>query len=91
MLTDTIVMEAGGEWATACEVQQRFMRNLGPAIDTLDYSARCRQAQELGGDCFDFVPLDENRLAFGMFPDGTYEEGAKKQHRLESLCHTDSL
>ena len=69
-MTDATVMETGmetgGEWAIACEVQQRFMQHLCPAIDTLDYSARCRQAQELGGDCYDFVPLPENRLALAV-------------------------
>ncbi|MGH9397893.1 MAG: PP2C family protein-serine/threonine phosphatase [Terriglobia bacterium] len=39
------------------------MQGLGSAIDTLDYSARCRQVHALGGDCYDFVPLPDNRLA----------------------------
>jgi len=69
-MTDATVMEAGmetgSEWAIACEVQQRFMQHLCTSIDTLDYSARCRQAQELGGDCYDFVPLPENRLALAV-------------------------
>ncbi len=38
-------------------------KGLDPAIDTLDYSARCRQVHELGGDCYDFVPLADKRLA----------------------------
>jgi len=38
------------------------MQNLSPAIDTLSFSARCRQLRELG-DCYDFVPLSDNRLA----------------------------
>ena len=59
-------METGSEWAIAREVQQRFMQHLGPAIDTLSYSARCRQMQELGGDCYDFLPLDDNRLALAV-------------------------
>jgi len=66
MTTDAVVMEAGSEWATAREVQQRFMQPLGPAIDTLDYSAQCRQVQELGGDCYDFLPLPDNRLALAV-------------------------
>ncbi|HLN02383.1 MAG TPA: PP2C family protein-serine/threonine phosphatase [Bryobacteraceae bacterium] len=66
MLTDTVVMRAGNEWAIACEVQQRFMQRLGPEIDTLDYSAQCRQAHELGGDCYNFVPLTDNRLALAI-------------------------
>ncbi len=66
MRSDAFVMENCREWATACDVQQRFMQHPVPAIDTLDYSARCRQVRELGGDCYDFVPLAENRLALAV-------------------------
>jgi phosphoserine phosphatase RsbU/P len=66
MTADAPVMKSSSEWTIACEVQQRFMRHLRPAIDTLDYSARCRQVQNLGGDCYDFVPLSENRLAMAV-------------------------
>ena len=40
MPAEAVVIQTGSEWATACEVQQRSMRRLGPAIGTLDYSAR---------------------------------------------------
>lgn len=63
---DAVVMETFSEWMTACEVQQRFMQHSGPTIDTLSYSARCRQVGELGGDCYDFVPLPHNRLALAV-------------------------
>ncbi|HXN46033.1 MAG TPA: PP2C family protein-serine/threonine phosphatase [Bryobacteraceae bacterium] len=53
-------------WAMACDVQQRFMQNPAAAPDNLDYSARCRQAQELGGDCYDFVPLRDGCLAIAV-------------------------
>lgn len=66
MWTDRVVMETGSEWTSACEVQQRFMRRLAPAIDAVDYSAQCRQAHEVGGDCYDFVPLADNRLALAI-------------------------
>ena len=65
MPRDAVVMQTSSEWTTACEVQQRFM-HLGPAIDSLSYSACCRQARELGGDCYDFVPQPENRLALAI-------------------------
>ena len=55
--------EIDREWAEACEVQRGFMPDLLPGIETLSCSARCRQLRELGGDCYDFVPLTENRLA----------------------------
>jgi sigma-B regulation protein RsbU (phosphoserine phosphatase) len=60
------VIETSSEWTAAREVQQRFMRRLGPTIDTLDYSARCRQVQELGGDFYDFLPLPDSRLALAV-------------------------
>jgi phosphoserine phosphatase RsbU/P len=66
MPADAVVMETFSEWSEACEVQQRFMQHAGPAIETLSYSARCRQAGELGGDCYDFVPLPHNRLALAV-------------------------
>src|ERR1700733_1517522 len=63
---DAVLMKTFSEWMTACEVQQRFMQHSGPTIDTLSYSARCRQVGELGGDCYDFVPLRHNRLALAV-------------------------
>ncbi len=66
MLSDALVMENVGEWVTACDVQQRFMQHAIPAIHELDYSARCRQVDKLGGDCYDFLPLSDNRLALGI-------------------------
>jgi sigma-B regulation protein RsbU (phosphoserine phosphatase) len=65
MSSNAVLTETCSEWAAACKVQQRFM-NLGPAIDTLSYSARCRQVCELGGDCYDFMPLPHNRLALAV-------------------------
>jgi sigma-B regulation protein RsbU (phosphoserine phosphatase) len=66
MLRDAVAMEAYSEWTAACEVQQRFMQHLGPTIDKLDYSAQCRQVQELGGDFYDLVPLPDNGLALAV-------------------------
>jgi len=67
MTADAVRMETGSEWATAREVQQGFMRRrLDPITGTLDCSARCRQMRELGGDCYDFVPLPENLLALAV-------------------------
>lgn len=63
MLSEAVVMETSNEWTAACEVQQRFMRRQGPATDFPDSSGRCRQVRELGGDCYDFVPLAHDRLA----------------------------
>lgn len=51
------------EWSTARRVQQQFMRHPAPAAGAVDHSAECRQVYEVGGDCYDFVPLGDNRLA----------------------------
>lgn len=63
MWSDAAVIHSSMEWTAACEVQQRFMRPRASGMDMLDYSARCRQVRELGGDCYDFVPLAGDRLA----------------------------
>ncbi|MGA9978046.1 MAG: PP2C family protein-serine/threonine phosphatase [Candidatus Sulfotelmatobacter sp.] len=66
MPNDAVVSETYNEWIAACQVQQRFMQRLSPTLDTLSYSARCRQVYELGGDCYDFLPLPHNRLAVAV-------------------------
>ena len=63
MPSDASVVDVSQDWAIACDVQQRFMQSSAPTIDTLSYSARCRQMRALGGDCYDFVPLPHDRLA----------------------------
>jgi len=60
--TDELVMDVSQDWVLACDVQQRFMQVPGPAGDSMDYSARCRQVKALGGDCYDFMPLTGNRV-----------------------------
>jgi sigma-B regulation protein RsbU (phosphoserine phosphatase) len=64
--TVPIEIESCSEWTAACQVQQRFLQYLEPAIDTLSYSARCRQVGELGGDAYDFLPLPHNHLALAV-------------------------
>lgn len=66
MAIDAVVMEPASEWMAAFEVQHRFLQHWGPTIDTLDYSARCRQMGDLGGDFYDFVTLPENHLALAV-------------------------
>ncbi len=63
MTSDTMVVDVSQDWMIACDVQERFMHGLDRALDSLDYSARCRQRQALGGDCYEFVPLGDQRLA----------------------------
>jgi sigma-B regulation protein RsbU (phosphoserine phosphatase) len=66
MTSDTVVLDVSRDWATACDVQERFMQHAGPTIDTLSYSARCRQVRALGGDFYDFMPLPHHCLALAV-------------------------
>lgn len=66
MPTDAVFMEVSGEWMAACEVQQRFMAHADPMPGCLDYSARCRQVYELGGDFYEFALLPGKRLALAV-------------------------
>src|SRR5260370_13451440 len=66
MAIATLVAEDTREWATACAIQQRFMQHAVPAIDTLDYSAKCRQVHDLGGDFYDFMPRADGCLALAV-------------------------
>lgn len=63
MTTEEMVVDVSQDWVLACDVQQAFMQ--GPSIvgDSFDYSARCRQLWALGGDCYSFIPLQDDRLA----------------------------
>jgi sigma-B regulation protein RsbU (phosphoserine phosphatase) len=62
MTADATVIDVTQDWVTASHVQQRFMQGTKRGYRPLDYSARCRQVLELGGDCYDFVPLLDQRL-----------------------------
>jgi sigma-B regulation protein RsbU (phosphoserine phosphatase) len=65
-MTDTMVVDVSQDWATACDVQQRFMHHAVPTGAGISYAARCRQLRALGGDCFDFLPLAQDQLAFAI-------------------------
>ena len=63
MTRDDVVVDVSQDWVLACDVQRSFMRGVGRTSDSVDYSARCRQVRALGGDCYDFMPLTNERLA----------------------------
>jgi phosphoserine phosphatase RsbU/P len=66
MMPDEMV-DVSQDWVLACDVQQRFMQGANQtAPDRVDYSAQCRQVRALGGDCYDFIPLTDNRLALAV-------------------------
>src|ERR1700674_301004 len=64
MTTDDVVVDVSLDWVLACDVQQRFMQGRrARSSDSVDYSAHCRQVRALGGDCYEFMPLANERLA----------------------------
>jgi phosphoserine phosphatase RsbU/P len=63
MTTHELVVDVSQDWVLACDVQQRFMQDPRRNTGSVDFSARCRQLRALGGDCYDFMPLAEQRLA----------------------------
>jgi sigma-B regulation protein RsbU (phosphoserine phosphatase) len=63
MKTDEMMVDISQDWALACDVQEAFMQAPSTASDSLDYGARCRQFRALGGDCYNFIPLKNDRLA----------------------------
>lgn len=63
MTTGEMIVDVSQDWILACDVQRGFMQAPSPVSDSLDYSARCRQVRALGGDCYNFVSLDDDRLA----------------------------
>jgi sigma-B regulation protein RsbU (phosphoserine phosphatase) len=63
MTSGAMVIDVSQDWAIACDVQQRFMQSPTAGIDNLEYCARCRQLLALGGDCYDFMPFEDNRVA----------------------------
>ena len=63
MTTDDVVVDVSQDWVLACDVQQRFMQGLGRTSASMEHSAQCRQVRALGGDCYDFMPITDDRLA----------------------------
>ncbi len=62
-MTEEMVVDVSQDWVLACDVQQGFMEAPPAFSDSFDYSARCRQVRALGGDCYNFIPLKDDRLA----------------------------
>ncbi len=49
--------------ALAHELQQRFLPQRPPSIDTYEFYSHYRPMQQVGGDYYDYIPLGGNRLA----------------------------
>ncbi len=54
------------ELEIAREVQMSFLPKKHPTRYRLDIAARCAPAQEVGGDYYDFIELDEHRLGVAI-------------------------
>jgi phosphoserine phosphatase RsbU/P len=54
------------ELEIAREVQQRLFPQTYPVVDGLEVVGSCRPALEVGGDYYDFVPLDAARLGIAI-------------------------
>jgi phosphoserine phosphatase RsbU/P len=66
MRSNTVAVDVSMDWMTARDVQRRFMQGSNPKNGSLDYSAECRQVRELGGDYYDFMSLQDGRLALAI-------------------------
>jgi phosphoserine phosphatase RsbU/P len=51
------------ELQSAADVQRTLFPRVSPALGTLDCAGMCRPASAVGGDYFDYVPIDRSRVA----------------------------
>ncbi len=71
-LTEAIALEVAQrerlnrELEIAREVQERLFPQSYPAVAGLDYAGRCRPAQGVGGDYYDFLELTDGSLGIGI-------------------------
>jgi phosphoserine phosphatase RsbU/P len=54
------------EMEIAREVQERLFPQELPPVPGIDYYGKCRPAQAVGGDYYDFLPLGEGKLGFAI-------------------------
>ena len=54
------------ELQIATEVQARLFPQIFPPMETLKYTGYCKAARAVGGDYFDFLPVDGNRLGIAL-------------------------
>jgi serine phosphatase RsbU (regulator of sigma subunit) len=52
------------ELSVAHEIQQRLLPQTSPRVAGFDISAVSRPCHQVGGDFYDFIPLDDEHLAF---------------------------
>jgi phosphoserine phosphatase RsbU/P len=61
-----VMLDVNQEWALASDLQERFMQAPAASLETLTFSAQCRQKRALGGDSFDFLPLPGGQIALAI-------------------------
>jgi sigma-B regulation protein RsbU (phosphoserine phosphatase) len=54
------------ELEIARDVQQKLLPQKFPSVPGLDYAGFCRPARAVGGDYYDFCPLDDGRFALTL-------------------------
>lgn len=52
------------ELELAGEIQMELLPSILPVAKNLDMAASLTSATEVGGDCYDFLPIDENNMIF---------------------------
>jgi phosphoserine phosphatase RsbU/P len=52
------------ELELAGEIQRELLPSVLPKIKNLDIAASLVSAEEVGGDCYDFLPIDEDNMIF---------------------------
>ena len=52
-----------GELKSAADVQRTLFPSVRPVLRTLDVAGVCRPASVVGGDYFDYIPIDRRRVA----------------------------
>lgn len=92
MTSQAALAEPASEWIWASEVQQRFMQHSHPGIKGLEYSARCRPVDAVGGDFYDFLAIGAHQLAIAVGDaSGKGLPGALMVSNVQSSVRTASL
>src|SRR6185436_13938718 len=54
------------EFSLARRVQEQMLPEVPPAVHGFGLAATCRPAREVGGDLYEFIPLDAGRFLVGV-------------------------
>jgi phosphoserine phosphatase RsbU/P len=80
------------ELEIAHEVQERLLPQSGPPMTTLDYVGICKPVFGVGGDYYDFIPLEERKLAIAVGDvSGKGISSALLMAMLKGMLHSHAL